>query len=233
MNMLPSAYFTITNHAYERFVERHGHPKPDTPMSIHHMMNRIRNELSVANWIGSTESDNANYLIQYNNNSMDNFALLQSHRSVFVIKDFEVVTVLTAPYNDHILEIQSFPVYIAEIEKILYINQVLADSSRIRHNPNLDVLEHITPDPILFYEKELVISLGLAANQLFLTCLEPKLTKFSKHAYVSDYACQLSHTYGRPAYEIATSLVNKIQSEYLEISVYKNGKIKFKLKDNK
>jgi hypothetical protein len=214
-------------------VERHGYSKPDTPMSIHHMMNRIRKELSMAKWIGSTESDNASYLIHYNNNSIDNFALLQSYRSVFVIKDFEVVTILTAPYNDQILDMQSFPVYIAEIEKILYVNQVLADSSRIRQNQNMDVLEPITPSPILYYEKELVLSLSMAANQLLPTCIEPKLTMFSKHAYVSDYALELSENYGRPAYEIATMLADIIQSEYLEVSVYKNGKIKFKLKKKK
>lgn len=85
----------------------------------------------------------------------------------------------------------------------------------------------------MFFEKELMIALPLSSNNIFRNRIAPNLTKIGKRAYSTDYALVLAHEFNLNPLDIAKSLARNIQCPDLDIIVYKNGKIKFKLKDNK
>ena len=85
----------------------------------------------------------------------------------------------------------------------------------------------------MFFEKELAIALQSSSNTIFANGIVPNLTKVGKRAYSTDYALVIAQECNLNPVDIAESLAQNIQCHDLEAIVYKNGKIKFKLKDNK
>jgi hypothetical protein len=234
MNHNFAEYWNITRHAYNRFVLRTSRIATCNSTDIYNTMITIRQQLYRSVWIGTSESSNAyevtGCIADNNYENISGSALLMNNQTLFIIRGLEVATIIVAPFsNKHIRLIENAP-YVPEVEKILYINHALSQENRDRFDAWGNILTPITPDPIAFFEKDLIVALQWSSNNLFGNSIVPNLSKVGKRAYSTDYALVLAQECGLHPYAIAESLAQNVQCQDIDTIVYKNGKIKFKLK---
>lgn len=235
-----SDYFTISDHAFMRYGERVLKTFPaQSPNEIMMQMTLMNQDMSVAKWIKSEHRAVYDSTNTEHNQKLTLF--LQKKDVVFVINDLTVVTVLTFAFiNKRVFSlIKKDRKLIYDNDKVLYINAAISAMEDPR-GFNGKSVSKIIPKPIFDYEEKIITAVGESQIKLFGKKHKPSLKLVGNRAYSTNVAqnmfCELRKSMPTTsAYEIATNMVSNLTTSLhdLDIIVYKNGKIKFKLKDNK
>jgi hypothetical protein len=212
-----------------------------SPNEIMMQMTLMNQDMSAAKWIRSEHQEvfDTNHPESKKTHSI----FLKNKGVVFVITDLTLVTVLTfSVINKRVFDlIKKDRKLIYDNEKVLYLNSAISAIDDPR-GFNGKPVRQIIPKPIFAYEEKIINAVCETQIKLFGKKHTPPLKLLGNRAYTTDVAQKMFDELNKlrksmptaNAGDIAFMLIANLPPvPDLNITIYQNGKIKFKLKDNK